>query len=196
MRSLAFPSRREADSLRDTATPQNLKRPPCWTRAHAPPPSTCPTTLPRTGCRSPPTGPSRRRRGCSPAPRTCITSPSTAARSSTPPPACGATNAGHGRTQISAAIAKQAETLDYAPPFQFGIPQAFELASRIADLAPAGLDHVFFCNSGSEAADTALKIALAYHQIQRPGHPHPPDRPRARLSRRRLRRHLGGRHRQ
>ncbi len=79
------------------------------------------------------------------------------------------TNAGHGRSQISAAIAKQAETLDYAPPFQFGIPQAFELASRIAELAPAGLDHVFFCNSGSEAADTALKIALAYHQIQGQG---------------------------
>jgi beta-alanine--pyruvate transaminase len=79
------------------------------------------------------------------------------------------TNAGHGRTQISSAIAKQAEALDYAPPFQFGIPQAFELASRIADLAPAGLDHVFFCNSGSEAADTALKIALAYHQIQGQG---------------------------
>ena len=78
-------------------------------------------------------------------------------------------NAGHGRTQISAAIAKQAETLDYAPPFQFGIPQAFELASRIAELAPEGLDHVFFCNSGSEAADTALKIALAYHQINGQG---------------------------
>lgn len=79
------------------------------------------------------------------------------------------TNAGHGRTQISAAIAKQAEKLDYAPPFQFGIPQAFELANRIAELAPAGLDHVFFCNSGSEAADTALKIALAYHQTQGQG---------------------------
>src|SRR6202166_4444752 len=79
------------------------------------------------------------------------------------------TNAGHGRTQISTAIAKQAEALDYAPPFQFGIPQAFELASRIADLAPAGLDHVFFCNSGSEAADTALKIALAYHQLNGQG---------------------------
>ena len=78
-------------------------------------------------------------------------------------------NAGHGRTQISQAIAKQAEALDYAPPFQFGIPQAFELASRIADLAPAGLDHVFFCNSGSEAVDTALKIALAYHQINGQG---------------------------
>src|SRR5882757_5799394 len=78
-------------------------------------------------------------------------------------------NAGHGRTQISSAIAEQAAALDYAPPFQFGIPQAFELASRIADLAPDGLDHVFFCNSGSEAADTALKIALAYHQINGQG---------------------------
>ena len=78
-------------------------------------------------------------------------------------------NAGHGRTQIAQAIAKQAETLDYSPPFQFGIPQAFELASRIADLAPKSLDHVFFCNSGSEAADTALKIALAYHQISGQG---------------------------
>src|ERR1700749_1199367 len=78
-------------------------------------------------------------------------------------------NAGHGREQIAAAIAKQAEKLDYAPPFQFGIPQAFELASRIAGLAPAGLDHVFFCNSGSEAADTALKMTLAYHQINSQG---------------------------
>lgn len=78
-------------------------------------------------------------------------------------------NAGHGRRQISEAIAKQAEALDYAPPFQFGHPQAFELASRIAELAPKGLEHVFFCNSGSEAADTALKIALAYHQIRGEG---------------------------
>src|SRR5438034_3549173 len=81
----------------------------------------------------------------------------------------GCTTAGHGRTQISSATARQAEALHYAPPFQFGIPQAFELASRLAELAPAGLDHVFFCNSGSEAADTALKIALAYHQIQGQG---------------------------
>jgi beta-alanine--pyruvate transaminase len=78
-------------------------------------------------------------------------------------------NAGHGRKQIAEAIAKQADVLDFAPPFQFAHPQAFELASRIADLAPAGLDHVFFCNSGSEAADTALKIALAYHQIRGEG---------------------------
>src|SRR5437764_14687790 len=73
-------------------------------------------------------------------------------------------NAGHVRSKIASAIGRQAEAVDYAPPFQFGIPQAFELATRIADLAPAGLDHVFFCNSGSEAADTALKIALAVHQ--------------------------------
>jgi beta-alanine--pyruvate transaminase len=78
-------------------------------------------------------------------------------------------NAGHGRTQIAEAIGRQAAALDYSPPFQFGIPQAFELASRISDLAPKGLDHVFFCNSGSEAADTALKIALAYHQISGQG---------------------------
>jgi beta-alanine--pyruvate transaminase len=78
-------------------------------------------------------------------------------------------NAGHGRAEIAAAIARQTETLDFAPPFQFGIPQAFELASRISELAPEGLDHVFFCNSGSEAADTALKLALAYHQLNGKG---------------------------
>ena len=78
-------------------------------------------------------------------------------------------NAGHGRREIAEAIKLSADTLDYAPPFQFAHPQAFELATRIADLAPAGLDHVFFCNSGSEAADTALKMALAYHQIRGEG---------------------------
>ena len=78
-------------------------------------------------------------------------------------------NAGHNRDSITAAITKQAETLDYAPPFQFGHSQAFELASRIAALAPKGLEHVFFCNSGSEAADTALKIALAYHNVRGEG---------------------------
>jgi beta-alanine--pyruvate transaminase len=75
------------------------------------------------------------------------------------------TNAGHNRDPIVAAIRAQAGTLDYAPAFQFSHPMAFELAGRIAALAPADLDHVFFCNSGSEAVDTALKIALAYHAI-------------------------------
>src|SRR5215813_12415759 len=72
-------------------------------------------------------------------------------------------HAGHNRGPIVEAIRRQAAELDYAPPFQFAHPKAFELASRIAALAPGDLDHVFFCNSGSEAADTALKVALAYH---------------------------------
>src|SRR5690242_17243143 len=75
------------------------------------------------------------------------------------------TNAGHNRTPIVRAIQAQAEELDYAPAFQFSHAKAFELASRIAALAPDDLDHVFFCNSGSEAVDTALKIALAYHIV-------------------------------
>jgi len=78
-------------------------------------------------------------------------------------------NAGHGRDQIVTAIKRQAEELDYAPAFQFGHPHAFELASRVAALAPGDLDHVFFCNSGSEAVDTALKIALAYHHARGEG---------------------------
>ena len=69
-------------------------------------------------------------------------------------------------TRSSQAIQAQAAELDYAPAFQFSHPKAFELASRIAALAPGDLDHVFFCNSGSEAVDTALKIALAYHNVR------------------------------
>src|ERR1700676_5547646 len=76
------------------------------------------------------------------------------------------TNAGHNREPIVAAIQRQAAELDYAPAFQFAHPKSFELASRIAALAPADLDRVFFCNSGSEAVDTALKIALAYHNVR------------------------------
>ncbi len=75
-------------------------------------------------------------------------------------------NAGHNRDPIVAAIAAQAAELDYAPAFQFSHPKAFELASRLAALAPGALDHVFFCNSGSEAVDTALKIALAFHNVR------------------------------
>src|SRR5690242_1592527 len=76
------------------------------------------------------------------------------------------TNAGHNRDSIVEAIRREAGTLDYAPAFQFAHPKAFELASRVAALAPGDLDHVFFCNSGSEAVDTALKIALAYHNVR------------------------------
>src|ERR1039457_7201220 len=76
------------------------------------------------------------------------------------------TNAGHNRDPIVAAIQRQAAELDYAPAFQFAHTKAFELASRVASLAPGDLDHVFFCNSGSEAVDSALKIALAFHNVR------------------------------
>jgi len=75
-------------------------------------------------------------------------------------------NAGHNRAPIVEAISRQAAELDYAPAFQFSHPKAFELANRIAAMAPGDLDHVFFCNSGSEAVDTALKVALAYHALR------------------------------
>ena len=75
-------------------------------------------------------------------------------------------NAGHTRPLITEAIQKQAAELDYAPAFQMGHPKAFELANRVVGIAPEGMDHVFFCNSGSEAVDTALKIALAYHRAR------------------------------
>src|SRR6201996_3648158 len=78
-------------------------------------------------------------------------------------------NAGHNRDPIVAAIQRQAAELDYAPAFQFGHPQAFELANRISALAQADLDLVFFCNSGAEGVDTALKIALAYHNVRGEG---------------------------
>src|ERR1700722_13486002 len=75
-------------------------------------------------------------------------------------------NTGHNRDPIVAAIQQQAAELDYSPAFQFAHPKSFELASRIAALAPGDLDRVFFCNSGSEAVDTALKIALAYNNVR------------------------------
>src|SRR3982750_3858953 len=75
-------------------------------------------------------------------------------------------NAGHGRPEITRAVAHQLEEMDYAPPFQMGHPAAFELASALVKISPAGLEHVFFTNSGSESVDTALKIALAYHRAR------------------------------
>jgi beta-alanine--pyruvate transaminase len=78
-------------------------------------------------------------------------------------------NAGHNRAPIVAAIQRQAAELDFSPNFQFSHPQAFALSSRLAELAPADLDHVFFTNSGSEACDTALKIAIAYHNVRGQG---------------------------
>jgi len=73
-------------------------------------------------------------------------------------------NAGHCRTQIVDAIKRQLDTMDYSPAFQIGHPGEFRVADLISQLAPGDLDHVFFANSGSEAVDSALKIALAYHR--------------------------------
>ncbi len=78
-------------------------------------------------------------------------------------------NAGHCRPKITEAIQKQAAELDYAPAFQMGHPIAFELANRLVDIAPEGMDHVFFTNSGSESVETALKIALAYQRVKGQG---------------------------
>ena len=75
-------------------------------------------------------------------------------------------NAGHGRPEIAAAVADALGTLDDAPSFQMGHPLAFEAARRLAAITPGDLDQVFFSNSGSDAVDTALKIALAYHRAR------------------------------
>ena len=80
--------------------------------------------------------------------------------------------AGHNRKPINEAIKKQLDTLDYATAFQASNDQAFKAAQMIADMAPGDLNKVLFCNSGSEAADTALKVALAYHRARGEGHRH------------------------
>lgn len=78
-------------------------------------------------------------------------------------------NAGHCHPRIVEAIKEQAEKLDYAMSFQLGHPAVFELANKVTDLAPEGIDYAFFVNSGSEAVDTALKMALAYHRLRGDG---------------------------
>lgn len=78
-------------------------------------------------------------------------------------------NAGHGRKEIVDAVAHQLAEMDYAPSFQMGHPLAFEAASKVAGIMPNGLDRIFFANSGSEAVDTALKIAIAYHRARGEG---------------------------
>jgi beta-alanine--pyruvate transaminase len=78
-------------------------------------------------------------------------------------------NAGHCHPKIVEAIKSQAETLDYSMAFQLGHPTAFELANKLTRMAPEGIDYAFFVNSGSEAVDTALKMALAYHRLRGEG---------------------------
>ena len=76
---------------------------------------------------------------------------------------CGA---GHNRSEIQEAVARQLGTLDYAPGFQYGHPLSYLLAEKITELTPAGLDHVFYTDSGSECADTAVKMARAYWRLK------------------------------
>ncbi|MEL4178202.1 aspartate aminotransferase family protein [Roseateles sp. PN1] len=78
-------------------------------------------------------------------------------------------NAGHNRPRIVKAIQEQAAELDFAPPFQMAHPKAFELATRLAEISPAGLNKVFYTNSGSESVETALKMAIAYHRVRGEG---------------------------
>ena len=78
-------------------------------------------------------------------------------------------NAGHNRPRIVRAIQEQAAELDFAPPFQMAHPKAFELAERLAQITPAGLNKVFYTNSGSESVETALKMAIAYHRVRGEG---------------------------
>ncbi len=78
-------------------------------------------------------------------------------------------NAGHARPKIVQAIAAQAAELDFAPPFNMAHPKAFELAERLVQMTPQGLNKVFYTNSGSEAVDTALKMAIAYHRARGEG---------------------------
>ncbi len=78
-------------------------------------------------------------------------------------------NAGHGRREITAAVTKQLNTMEFAPTFQMGHPIAFELANQLAKIAPPGLERIFFTNSGSESVDTALKIAIGYHRARGAG---------------------------
>ncbi len=78
-------------------------------------------------------------------------------------------NAGHCRPKIAEAIGRQAAEMDYAPAFQMGHPKAFELANALVSIAPEGLNHVLYTNSGSESVETALKVALAYHRVKGDG---------------------------
>src|SRR5580692_5627272 len=75
-------------------------------------------------------------------------------------------NAGHGRREITEAVSRQLQTMEFAPAFQMGHPAPFELANRLVEIAPPGMERVFFTNSGSESVDTSLKIALAYQRAR------------------------------
>ena len=115
---------------------------------------------------------------------------------STAPPACGAsTPAIAGRRSSRRSASRSASSISPAPS-RWAIRAPSNAPRSSSTSRPPGFDHVFFTNSGSESVETALKIALAYHRAKGNALEDPPDRPRARLSRRQFRRHLGRRHRQ
>jgi beta-alanine--pyruvate transaminase len=76
---------------------------------------------------------------------------------------------GHGRREIREAVTKQMEELDYAPPFQYGVPAAFRLAAEVAQMTPPGLNRILFSGSGSEAVESAMKVAIQYHRVRGEG---------------------------
>ena len=76
---------------------------------------------------------------------------------------------GHGRREIREAVTKQMQELDYAPPFQYGVPAAFRLATELSEMLPSGLNRIMFAGSGSEAVETALKVAIQYHRVRGEG---------------------------
>ena len=124
---------------------------------------------PRSGCRTPPTGSSRRRRACSRAPRACTTGRRTAARSSTAARACGAsTPAIAGRRSSRRSRSRRRRWISRRPS-RWAIRSRSSSPSALRRIAPEGFTRVFFTNSGSESADTALKIALAYHRARGEG---------------------------
>ena len=104
-------------------------------------------------------------------------------------------NAGHARPKIVQAVQDQVAQLDYAPAFQMGHPKAFELANRLVDITPDGMNHCFYTNSGSESGRDRAEDGDSLSAGARRGEPHAADRPRARLSRGEFRWHIGRRHR-
>ena len=172
-----------------TRTPTPPRRLP-----RRPPPARRPSSTP-SGCRSRRTASSRARRACSPRPKACTTGRPRAARCSTASPASGASTPATRGRRSSQAIAAQAAEMDFAPPFNMAHPKAFELAEKLVALAPAGprqgVLHQLGLGGGRHRAEDGDR--LPPRARRRPAHA--PDRPRARLPRRQLRRHLGRRHR-
>ena len=128
------------------------------------------------------------------APKECTYGATRALRYSTGRRACSASMRATAAEEIADAVGAQLRELDFIAPFTRGHPKQFELATRVAELTPGDLNRIFFVNSGSEAVDTAMKVALAYHQARGQGGRNDVRLPRARVPRCQFRRHFAGRH--